>query len=54
MLGFTDEKEDSDSDVEMGATIPPPVEEKTAEEEEDGGLIDAAGFFGAKKRCPRS
>ena len=53
VLGFTDEKEDSDSDVEMGATIPPPVEEKKPpKKKKTAGLIDAAGFFGGKEAVP--
>ena len=53
MLGFTDEKEDSDSDVEMGATIPPPSpEKKPQKKKKTAGLIDAAGFFGGKEAVP--
>ena len=53
VLGFTDEKEDSDSDVEMGATIPPPSpEKKPQKKKKTAGLIDAAGFFGGKEAVP--
>jgi len=54
VLGFADKDDSSDSDVEMGATVPAPVDTKPVKKKKTAGVIDAAGFFGGKEAVPEA